>query len=147
MRGDADPRALVLAPTRELAIQIDKDARAIGRAVGTRSFARALAGAVHALGGAQLQKVTEREKVLTNDPGEKAVRQIFADRAKAADDKIKGLPGSYQAEKDALSKKVEDLKAAFALDGGTAMLDVIRGLGPAPATPSASSSARAADWA
>jgi cation/acetate symporter len=64
--------------------------------------------------GTVLAKVTEREKVLTNDPGEKAVRQIFADRAKAADDKIKGLPGSYQAEKDALAKKLEDLKAAAA---------------------------------
>ncbi|MBK8325040.1 MAG: cation acetate symporter [Betaproteobacteria bacterium] len=64
--------------------------------------------------GTVLERVTEREKVLTNDPGEKAVRQIFADRAKAADDKIKGLPGSYQAEKDALSKKVEDLKTAAA---------------------------------
>ena len=42
--------------------------------------------------GTVLEKVTEREKVLTNDPGEKQVRQIFADRAKAADDKIKGLP-------------------------------------------------------
>jgi ATP-dependent RNA helicase RhlB len=36
VRGDADPRALVLAPTRELAIQIDKDARAIGRHTGLR---------------------------------------------------------------------------------------------------------------
>ncbi len=64
--------------------------------------------------GTVLEKVTEREKVLTNDPGEKAVRQIFADRAKAADDKIKGLPATYQAEKDAVAKKLEDLKAASA---------------------------------
>lgn len=39
--------------------------------------------------GTVLEKVTEREKVLANDPGEKQVRQIFADRAKAADDKIR----------------------------------------------------------
>jgi cation/acetate symporter len=64
--------------------------------------------------GTVLEKVTEREKVLTNDPGEKAVRQIFADRAKAADDKIKALPASYQAEKDAVAKKLEDLRAANA---------------------------------
>jgi cation/acetate symporter len=64
--------------------------------------------------GTVLEKVTAREKVLTNDPGEKQVRQIFADRAKAADDKIKGLPASYQVEKDALAKKLEDLKAAAA---------------------------------
>jgi len=30
-RRDNDPRALIIAPTRELAMQIDKDARAIGR--------------------------------------------------------------------------------------------------------------------
>jgi len=35
-RRDADPRALIIAPTRELAIQIDKDARAIGRHTGLR---------------------------------------------------------------------------------------------------------------
>ncbi len=67
--------------------------------------------------GSVLEKLTEREKVLTNDPGEKAVRQIFADRAKAADDKIKALPASYQVEKDAVAKKLEDLKAATAPKG------------------------------
>jgi len=36
-RKDSDPRALVIAPTRELAIQIDKDARAIGAGNGLRT--------------------------------------------------------------------------------------------------------------
>jgi len=36
-RKDSDPRALVIAPTRELAIQIEKDAKAIGRHTGLRS--------------------------------------------------------------------------------------------------------------
>ncbi|MDO1527528.1 DEAD/DEAH box helicase [Fulvimonas sp. R45] len=36
-RKDTDPRALVIAPTRELAIQIDKDARNIGRHTGLRT--------------------------------------------------------------------------------------------------------------
>ncbi len=36
-RRDSDPRALIIAPTRELAIQIDKDARAIGRHTGLRT--------------------------------------------------------------------------------------------------------------
>ncbi|MCP1376130.1 DEAD/DEAH box helicase [Dyella lutea] len=36
-RKDSDPRALVIAPTRELAIQIDKDARAIGKHTGLRT--------------------------------------------------------------------------------------------------------------
>ncbi|KRF01956.1 ATP-dependent RNA helicase RhlB [Frateuria sp. Soil773] len=35
-RKDSDPRALVIAPTRELAIQIEKDARSIGRHTGLR---------------------------------------------------------------------------------------------------------------
>jgi len=35
-RKDSDPRALVIAPTRELAIQIEKDAKAIGRHTGLR---------------------------------------------------------------------------------------------------------------
>jgi ATP-dependent RNA helicase RhlB len=36
-RGPADPRALIIAPTRELAIQIDKDFRAIGQGTGLKS--------------------------------------------------------------------------------------------------------------
>ncbi|CAM5403315.1 DEAD/DEAH box helicase [Rhodanobacter lindaniclasticus] len=36
-RKDSDPRALIIAPTRELAIQIEKDARAIGRHTGLRT--------------------------------------------------------------------------------------------------------------
>ena len=36
-RKDADPRALVIAPTRELAIQIEKDAKNIGRYTGLRT--------------------------------------------------------------------------------------------------------------
>ncbi|WP_266170937.1 DEAD/DEAH box helicase [Dyella subtropica] len=36
-RKDSDPRALVIAPTRELAIQIEKDAKAIGRHTGLKT--------------------------------------------------------------------------------------------------------------
>ncbi|MET0272602.1 MAG: DEAD/DEAH box helicase, partial [Phenylobacterium sp.] len=36
-RRDADPRALIIAPTRELAIQIEKDFQVIGKATGLRS--------------------------------------------------------------------------------------------------------------
>ena len=64
--------------------------------------------------GSVLQKVTEREKVLIADPKEKEVRQIFADRAKAANDKIKGLPGSVDTERAKVQKALDDLKAANA---------------------------------
>ena len=43
--------------------------------------------------GKVLEKVTEREKQLIDDPKEKEVRKIFADRAAAASAKLKGLPG------------------------------------------------------
>lgn len=36
-RKDSDPRALVIAPTRELAIQIEKDAKNVGRYTGLRT--------------------------------------------------------------------------------------------------------------
>ena len=36
-RKDSDPRALIIAPTRELAIQIEKDAKNIGRYTGLRT--------------------------------------------------------------------------------------------------------------
>ncbi|MEO6926522.1 MAG: DEAD/DEAH box helicase [Rhodanobacter sp.] len=36
-RKDSDPRALIIAPTRELAIQIDKDARSIGQHTGLKT--------------------------------------------------------------------------------------------------------------
>jgi ATP-dependent RNA helicase RhlB len=36
-RGATDPRALIIAPTRELAIQIDKDFRSLGRDTGLKS--------------------------------------------------------------------------------------------------------------
>jgi cation/acetate symporter len=58
-----------------------------------------------------LQKVTEREKVLTNDPKEIEVRNIFKARAEAADAKLKALPTAYAADKAAAEKRVAELKA------------------------------------
>jgi len=52
--------------------------------------------------------------VLTSDPKEIEVRNILKARADAADAKLKGLPGSYDAEKAAAAKKVDELKAANA---------------------------------
>ncbi len=64
--------------------------------------------------GSVLQKVTEREKVLTNDPKEIEVRNIFKARSAAADAKLTALPASYESEKAAVSKKLADLKAGNA---------------------------------
>jgi len=64
--------------------------------------------------GKTLEKVTEREKQLTDDPKEKEVRQIFAERAKAANEKVKALPGSLDTERSKTAKNLEDLKAANA---------------------------------
>jgi len=64
--------------------------------------------------GQVLQKVTEREKQLTNDPKEIEVRGLFKQRAEALEAKINDLPASYEAEQAALSKKLEDLIASGA---------------------------------
>ena len=69
--------------------------------------------------GSVLEKVTAVEKKLTVDPKELEVRKIFADRAKAAGEKLKaGVEPSYNADKAALVAKVEELKAAPTPDGG-----------------------------
>ncbi len=62
--------------------------------------------------GYQLQKVTEREKVLLKDPKELEVIQIFKDRVAAADAKLKDVPAALAADKGAAEKALGDLKAA-----------------------------------
>jgi cation/acetate symporter len=64
--------------------------------------------------GSVLAKVTEREAQLIKDPKEVEVRGIFAARAKAAQENLKGLPASYDAAKGKLAKAVEDLKGSNA---------------------------------
>ncbi|MBL8518684.1 MAG: cation acetate symporter [Betaproteobacteria bacterium] len=64
--------------------------------------------------GQQLEKVTELEKKLTNDPKEQEVRGIFKQRADDAAAKIKALPDSYGAEKKKLEDKIAELTAASA---------------------------------
>jgi len=54
--------------------------------------------------GQQLQKVTELEKKITADPKEVEVRQIFKDRAAAANEKLKDVSASYAADKAAAEK-------------------------------------------
>jgi cation/acetate symporter len=67
-----------------------------------------------AIYGYQLQKVTEREKQLREDPKEKEVIAAFKARADEFDAKLKDIPTALAAEKAAASKKVADLKEANA---------------------------------
>ena len=64
--------------------------------------------------GKVLERVTAREDELIKDPKENQVRDIFKQRADAAQAKLKGLPGSLETERAALAKRVEELKAGNA---------------------------------
>ena len=64
-----------------------------------------------AIYGYQLQKVTERENQLRNDPKEQEVIAIFKKRAEEAAAKLKGVPAAMAADRAAAEKKVADLKA------------------------------------
>ena len=64
--------------------------------------------------GYQLQKVSEREKQLREDPKEKEVIAIFKSQSDALAAKLKDVPAALAADKDAAQKKVADLKAANA---------------------------------
>jgi cation/acetate symporter len=67
-----------------------------------------------AIYGAQLQKVTEREKQLREDPKEKEVIAAFKARADEFGAKLKDIPTALAAERAAAQKAVDDLKAANA---------------------------------
>jgi cation/acetate symporter len=62
--------------------------------------------------GGVLEKVSAREEQLLKDPKELEVRKIFADRAAAADAKLKALPGSFDTGKADAQKALDDAKAA-----------------------------------
>ena len=65
-----------------------------------------------AIYGAQLQKVTAKEKELTNDPKELEVREIFKQRSVALTEKLKDPAAALAVDKAAAEKTVADLKAA-----------------------------------
>lgn len=64
-----------------------------------------------AIYGYQLQKVTERENQLRNDPKEQEVIAVFKKRAEEAAAKLKDVPAAMAADRAAAEKKVADLKA------------------------------------
>jgi cation/acetate symporter len=65
-----------------------------------------------AIYGFQLQKVTEREQQLIDDPKEKEVIAAFKARAATYDAKLKDVPAALAADRAAAEKRVADLKAA-----------------------------------
>jgi cation/acetate symporter len=65
-----------------------------------------------AIYGFQLQKVTAKEKELTVDAKEVAVRDIFKQRSAALADKLKDPATALAADKAAAEKAVADLKAS-----------------------------------
>ena len=67
-----------------------------------------------AIYGAQLQKVSAKEKQLIADPKEQEVIAIFKQRADDLGAKLKDVPAALAADKAAAEKKLEDLKAANA---------------------------------
>jgi cation/acetate symporter len=64
--------------------------------------------------GYTLEKVTAKEELLLKDPKELEVRALFKERSEAAIAKLKDIPASMAADKDAAQKKIDDLKAASA---------------------------------
>ena len=64
--------------------------------------------------GFQLEKVTEKEKALREDPKEKEVVAIFKAQADALGEKLKDVKGSLEKDRVDASKKLEDLKSANA---------------------------------
>jgi len=64
--------------------------------------------------GFQLEKVTEKEKALREDPKEKEVIAIFKAQADALGDKLKDVKGSLEKDRADAGKKLEDLKSANA---------------------------------
>jgi cation/acetate symporter len=67
-----------------------------------------------AIYGAQLQKVSAKEKELIADPKEKEVIAIFKQRGDDLGAKLKDIPAALAADKAAAQKKLDDLKAANA---------------------------------
>ncbi len=64
--------------------------------------------------GFQLEKVSAKEKQLTNDPKELEVREIFKQRSAALAEKLKDPAAALAADKAAAEQKLAELKAANA---------------------------------
>jgi cation/acetate symporter len=61
--------------------------------------------------GAQIQKISEREKQLMNDPAERAVVEAYLKAAKRFDTKLQNVDASLAADRTAASDKLRALRA------------------------------------
>ena len=64
--------------------------------------------------GYQLEKVSEKEKMLIDDPKEQEVRAIFKKNADDLGTKLKDIPAALAADRSSAQMKVEELTAANA---------------------------------
>jgi cation/acetate symporter len=64
--------------------------------------------------GTVLEKLDKRTVELQKDAKELEVRNIFKDRGAKLNEQVKGLPASFEEQKAAVAKKLDDLKAANA---------------------------------
>lgn len=69
--------------------------------------------------GSALSKLSEREKVLADDPKEQQVRAVFKQRAEEYDAKLQALPKSWEAGRIEAQRHVEQLKM-----GNASLLDI-----------------------
>lgn len=60
--------------------------------------------------GSALSKLSEREKVLADDPKERQVRAVFTQRAEEYDAKLKALPKSWETGRLEAQRHVQELK-------------------------------------
>ena len=67
-----------------------------------------------AIYGAQLEKITAKEKVLIDDPKEKEVRAIFKGQSDALAGKLKDIPTALAADRAAAQTTLDGLRAANA---------------------------------
>ncbi|WP_048438836.1 VC_2705 family sodium/solute symporter [Caenimonas sp. SL110] len=61
--------------------------------------------------GAQIQKISELEKKLMDDPAEKQVAAIFLQRAREYEARLQDIEGALQRERSAAQQRVRQLKA------------------------------------
>ena len=61
--------------------------------------------------GKQIEKITEMEKVLKDSPAERQVREVFAQRAREYEERLKDIDAALRRERAAAQERVRALKA------------------------------------